>query len=232
MKRFYKEVTVAPRDGGHAVLLDGRAIKTPAKAPLLLPTAALAEAVAAEWRAQEGEIVPAGMPLTRLANSVIDGVMTRQAEIIAAMAGYAETDLVCYWAEHPQALVERQARGWQPLIRWAEERFGVRLRTTAGVIHQPQDPATVAGLGHVLAAIADPWLLGPLHMLTTAAGSLVIALAVFEGRLAADEAFAASDIDDAYQREFWGEDAEAATRRAGVAADMRTSALFMELVRR
>lgn len=231
MKRFYKDVSVRADEAGHAVLLDGRAIKTPAKAPLILPTAALAEAIADEWRAQGEEVVPDSMPLTRLANSVIDGVRTRQADIVADMAGYAETDLVCYWATHPQTLVERQARSWQPLLQWVSERYGARLRTTAGVIHQPQDPAAVAALRAVLASIGDPWIIGPLHMLTTAAGSVVIALAVHDGRLDAGEAFQLSEIDDAYQREVWGEDAEATARRTRLEADIRMAARFLALAR-
>lgn len=231
MKQFYKQVSCRAKSGGHAVLLDGRAMKTPAKATLILPTAALAEAVAAEWRAQGTDILPDSMPLTRLANSIIDGVTARRAEIRAEMARYGETDLVCYWAEHPQTLVERQARGWQPLLDWLAERHGVRLVTTAGIMHRPQAPEALARLKAVLDAIEDPWLVGPLHMLTTASGSVVIALALLDGHLDAEDAFRLSEIDEAHQRELWGEDNEALQRRERLAADIRMCMRFIELLR-
>ncbi|MDA5193087.1 ATP12 family chaperone protein [Govanella unica] len=231
MKRFYKDVSLQAEADGHAVLLDGRSIKTPAKAGLVLPTAALAEGIADEWRAQGEEIISDSMPLTRLANSVIDGVRTRQTDIEDEMVRYGGTDLVCYWAEHPQSLVERQARGWQPLIDWINTRHGVRLETTAGIIHRAQDVEAMARLRALVEDIGDPWHLGPLHMITTSMGSVVIALALYDGRIDADTAFALGELDEAHQREFWGEDAEATLRRERLLADVRMCARFIELVR-
>lgn len=231
MKRFYKDVTVAEDAGGWAVRLDGRAMKTPAKAAQILPTRSLAEAIAEEWQAQGEEIVPDSMPITRLANSVIDGVTSRKLDILDEIARYGDTDLVCYWAEHPQALVARQARAWSPLLDWLKTQYGIKLVSTSGIMHVPQDPADLARLKAVLAEIEDPWMIGPLHMLTTGAGSVVIALAVYAGHLDAEAAFTLSEIDDAYQRELWGEDAEAAQRWNRLQADIRMCARFIELIR-
>lgn len=230
MKRFYKDASIEGWDEGFTVLLDGRVVRTPARNRLALPSAALAEAIAAEWRAQGQEIDAASMPLTRLANVVIDGVAARAADLVESIAAYGETDLLCYWATYPDALVERQARAWRPWLAWAAERYGARLETTAGVMHCAQSAEALAALRAAVAAY-DPWRLGPLHMLTTASGSLVLALAVVEGALPVDEAFALSEIDDTYQREQWGEDAAAAERRRQVIADMRDAARFLDLLK-
>lgn len=229
MKRFYKEVTVVAGGDGYAVRLDGKPVLTPARRPLLVPSAALAEAMAAEWEAQKDIIKPDAMPLTRLANSAIDGVSERRLEVVADLTCYAETDLICYWAEHPRDLVTRQAHGWRPLLDWAASRFGANLQTFGGLMPQPQPADAVAALGQAVAAL-DPFRLAALHLMTTAMGSLVLALAVAERRLDAEAAFDLADIDERYQREQWGEDQEAARRRAQVRADIKTAARFLILL--
>lgn len=229
MKRFYQEVTAQAGDKGFAILLDGKPVRTPARNELVVPTDSLAEAIAEEWRSQGEKIDPLSMPLTRLANVVIDGVVPRAQDLIDSIAGYAETDLICYWADYPEALTARHARGWLPWIRWAEGRFGAKLTTMSGVIHQPQPAEAVIALKHAISGY-DPWRLGPLHMLTTSGGSLVLALAVMERELDVEEAFALSELDEAYQREFWGEDAEAAERSRRVRADMLYAARFLALL--
>lgn len=230
MKRFFKEAAAAAQDDGFAVLLDGRTVRTPARNPLVVPTRRLAQAIAGEWQAQGEEIDSASMPLTRLANVVIDGVVLRAADLVESIAAYGETDLLCYWATYPDALVERQARAWRPWLAWAAERYGATLEVTAGIMHCAQSNAALAALREAVAGY-DPWRLGPLHMLTTASGSLILALAVVEDALAVDEAFGLSEIDDAYQREQWGEDLEAAERRRQVIADMRDAARFLDLLK-
>lgn len=229
MKRFYKEVAVVADDAGYGVRLDGKPVLTPARRPLLAPSAVLAEAMAAEWDAQKDTIKPDAMPLTRLANSAIDGVSERRLEVVADLTGYAETDLICYWADHPRELAARQAHGWRPLLDWAASRFGSNLQTFGGVMPQPQPADAVAALGQAVAAL-DPFRLAALHLMTTAMGSLVLALAVAERRLDAEAAFDLADIDERYQREQWGEDQEAARRRAQVRADIKTAARFLILL--
>ncbi len=229
MKRFYKEVAVVADDAGYGVRLDGKPVLTPARRPLLAPCAALAEAMAAEWEAQKDTIKPDAMPLTRLANSAIDGVSERRLEVVADLTGYAETDLICYWAEHPRELAARQAHGWRPLLDWAASRFGANLQTFGGVMPQPQPADAVAALGQAVAAF-DPFHLAALHLMTTAMGSLVLALAVAERRLDAEAAFDLAEIDERYQREQWGEDQEAALRRARIRTDVKTAARFLILL--
>lgn len=230
MKRFFKEASARHEVDGYAVLLDGRTLRTPARNALVTPSARLSEAIAAEWQAQGDQIDPVTMPLTRLANVVIDGVVPRAADLVESIAAYGGSDLICYWATHPDSLVERQARAWRPWLAWAKERYGAALEVTSGVMHRPQPESAVAALREAVAA-HDPWHLGPLHMLTTASGSLVLALAVVEGKLPVDEAFALSEIDEAYQRERWGEDQEASERRSRVIADMRDAARFLDLLK-
>jgi chaperone required for assembly of F1-ATPase len=224
MKRFWKEVEVTPVPGGFEVRLDGRPLRTPARAPCLMPSRALAEAVAAEWAAQEGEVTPAGMPLTRAANTAIDRV-AREAEAVAGViAAYGETDLLCYRAPHPQGLQRRQAVLWDPLVAWAKADLGVRLVLAEGVMHVAQPAETLERLAVVVRG-HGPWELTALHDLVTISGSLVIGLAVSRGRLAPEEGWAASRIDEDWNIAEWGEDAEAAA-----AAEQRRQA-FLEAAR-
>jgi len=229
MKRVYRIVATELAGPGHAVTLDGKRMRTPGRRELLVPTAALAAAIAAEWDAQHDEIRPAAMPLTRLAATAIDRTADRRDETIAETANYAGTDLVCYRADHPPSLAERQHTAWQPLIDWAAERYASRLAVTTGIVPKPQDPAALAGFAETIAAFDDFRLTG-LHTATAACGSLVIALALSAGRVDAAEAFALSQLDETFQIEAWGEDAEAKQRRDALAADIAATARFLELL--
>lgn len=212
-KRFWKEATVAEVAEGFAVHLDGRGVKTPAKAPLVLPTRAMAGAVAAEWQAQGEKIDPLTMPVTRSANAALDKVRSQHAEVAALIAAYGETDLLCYRAEKPEALVARQAAGWDRWLDWADAQYGARLTVTKGVLPVPQPDAARATLAARVEA-HDVWELAALHDLVGITGSLVLGLAVAERQLSADEAWSLSRIDDDWQIEQWGEDEEATVHAA------------------
>lgn len=219
-KRFWTSAEVAEAPGGFAVTLDGRQVKTPAKAPLVVPSRALAEAIAREWQAQDEKIDPATMPVTRGANAAIDKVRTQHAEVAALIADYGGTDLLCYRAEAPRELVARQSAHWDPLLDWAEAALGARLAVTQGVVPVAQPEATLAALSARVAAM-DEWQLAALHDLVGLTGSLVLGLAVAEGRLTADEAWTIAQIDEAWQAEQWGADDEAAAH-----ADRKRAALL------
>ncbi len=226
MKRFYKSVTVE----GRAVLLDGRRLKTPRGEDPALPTAALAEAVAGEWRAQGDEIVPAAMPLTKLANTAVDGVAPRRAEVIAEIAAFARHDHLCYRTDKPAELVARQNAAWDPLLDWAAERLGAPLVTVHGVTSVAQPEASLLALARAVEAY-DPFVLAPLHVAASICGSLVLGLAIAERRLDAAEAFAASQVDERFQAEKWGLDSEAEARARHLAAELDAAAHFMNLAR-
>ncbi|MHA6719130.1 ATP12 family chaperone protein [Sphingomonas sp. RS6] len=225
MKRFWKTVTIA--DG--AIELDGRPVRTPARAALALPTPPLAEAVAAEWR-QVGETVdPRAMPLTGLANAAIDQVAPNPAPYAADLARYGESDLLCYRADLPEPLVERQAAAWDPLLDWARTRYDVHFETTAGIMHRPQPPATIARLNEVVAAL-DPFRLAGLSPLVTITGSLVAALALLEGAADRDTVWRAAQLDEDWQAEQWGEDDLATRAREARRADFDAAARFLSLL--
>jgi chaperone required for assembly of F1-ATPase len=230
VRRVYRRAEPVPAGSGHGVALDGRPVKTPAKNDLVVPSAALAAALAAEWDAQETEVRPAEMPLMRLAASAIDRVGPQRAEVVRQIAEYAGTDLVCYRATHPPALTLRQQAAWQPLIDWAVLRYDAPLAVTAGVVPAGQPEVSLRAFA---AAVAehDDFALAALHAATTACGSLVIALALSEGRLDAAEAFAVSQLDESYQIEAWGEDAEQSRRRELLAAEIAAAARFLALLR-
>jgi chaperone required for assembly of F1-ATPase len=230
MRRFYKTATVEAVEGGFTVTLDGKTMRTPAKAALTVASRALAAAIAAEWEAQDGEVRPSALPMTRLASTAIDLVAPRHAEIVAGIAKYAATDLVCYRAERPRALVERQHRAWQPLLDWLEARYGAPLCVTAGIVPQPQPDASLAALASAVAQ-QDAMTLAALHLVAAACGSLVLALALFEGRLDAEAAFALSQLDESFEIEQWGEDAEQTRARAALRDDILLAARFLELLR-
>ena len=230
MKRFYKNASAQAVEGGFAIALDAKTLLTPAKLPLVVPRLALAEAVADEWQAQVDEVRPHTMPLMRLASTAIDLVAKRHAEVVAEIANFAETDLVCYRAEHPAELVARQHAIWQPLADWATLRYDAPLAVTSGIVPVAQKPTTLHALAVAVAAY-EPMALTALHAATTASGSLVIALALMEGRLDAEGAFAASQLDESFQIEQWGEDYEAADRRAALKVDIAAAARFVALLR-
>jgi chaperone required for assembly of F1-ATPase len=229
MKRVYTNVATRPHDGGWGVALDGRPMRTPGKNPLVLPGEALAAAIAAEWEAQREEIRPATMPLFRLAATAIDRTARERDLVVDVTANYANTDLVCYRAERPPSLAARQHAVWQPLIDWASLRYDAALAVTSGIVPARQPPATLGAFGAIVAA-QDEFRLTALHTLTASCGSLVIALALLEGRLDADSAFAASQLDETFQIEAWGEDSEAAARRRNIAADIAAAARFLKLL--
>ena len=208
-KRFWTTATAVPCDGGHTVQLDARPVRTPAKAPLVVPTNALAQAIADEWQAQTGPVRPATMPFTRMANSAIDKVTPLRTAVVAEVAGYGASDLLCYRAEGPVALVARQAAGWDPLLGWAAAALQAPLVVRVGVIPVGQPATSLARLTARVAAMT-PFGLVALHDLTAISGSLVLGLAVVSGRLSAARAFDLSRIDDVWQAEQWGQDAEAA----------------------
>jgi chaperone required for assembly of F1-ATPase len=228
MKRFYKSVATAERDGAWTVELDGRPIRTPSRALMTMPSRALAEAVAAEWDAQATEVQPRLMPLTRHANTAVDRVAPQRDHVIDEILAYGGTDLVCYRAEGPTSLVVRQHAAWGPLLDWLEARFGVRLTVTEGIAHVAQAPETLAALRRALAEQGDVEL-AALHTATTLLGSLVIALALAEGRLDADGAWAAARVDEAFQIERWGEDSEAKARAETMKADLDAAARVLAL---
>ncbi|MBD3764730.1 MAG: ATPase [Rhodobacterales bacterium] len=218
-RRFWTAAEAGPAEGGFAVHLDGRPVRTPAKRPLVVPSAALARAMADEWQAQDKLVRPETMPLTRAANSALDKVAPQRAAVIAELAGYGATDLLCYRAEAPAALAARQAAGWDPWLDWAVTDLGAGLRVTRGVVPVDQPAAALAALRAPLEAACDFSLAG-LHDVVAISGSLVLALAVRAGRLTGDQAFALSRIDETFQIEQWGHDDEAeaaeAARRAGL----------------
>ena len=217
-KRFYERAEAVETDGGHGIALDGKPVRTPAGKPLAVPGAALAGAVAEEWAAQGEEIDRETMPLTRLVCTALDLVPERRGEIVGEVAAYAETDLVCYRTEEPPALARRQAAAWQPLVAWAAERYGARLGVTTAITPLAQAPDALEALRAAVAANDDFALTG-LSLATRSFGSLVIALAMRERRLGAANAADTSLIDERYQIERWGEDAELAARCARVARD-------------
>lgn len=225
-KRFYKVATHAPVEGGYAIHLDGRAVKTPGKAGLLLPAEDIARAVAAEWEAQEKEIDPAKMPLTRIANSAIDAVAPRFAEVADDASKYCGTDLLCYRADTPQALVERQMAVWDPILSWAEERLGGKFVLVAGLIHREQPSELIAAYRAGLDGLS-PLKLAALHTAVTLSGSALLALALAEGRMSVDEAWAAAHVDEDYNIQLWGEDAQAAQIRAHKQKDFAAAGLIL-----
>lgn len=231
MKRFYTDVTVVAEEGGHAIRLDGRPVRTPARASLTLPTAALAEAIAQEWRAQGETVDPASMPMTGLANAAIDHVVPDPATFAEGVARYAQSDLLCYRADGPDTLVARQAAAWEPLLDWARGRYDVTFVVTQGILPVPQPKETLARLGAAVAAI-DPFILTGLSTLVTLSGSLVCGLAVVDGGHEVGAIWQAAEIDEAWQVEQWGEDAEAAARSVRRADDFATAAAFCALSRR
>jgi len=207
-KRFWTDVTIAAVDTGYEIRLDDRALRTPGKLPLHLPSRIMAEGIAAEWAAQEEEIAPLTMPMTRAANSAIERVTPQKAEVADMLAAYAETDLLCHRATSPEALQNRQAAAWDPLLDWAAERFGARLYPTEGILAVDQPGDSLKSLSAHLHSLSV-FELTALHDLITISGSLVIGLAVAEGQISAETGWDLSRIDEDWQIEQWGRDEEA-----------------------
>jgi chaperone required for assembly of F1-ATPase len=229
VKRFWKEVTVDREGEGCGVRLDTRPVKTPARAALEVPTIARAEAIADEWRAVDEKIDPRAMPLTGLANAAIDRVAADRQTFADGLARYVEADLACYRAEGPRPLVERQEREWDSLLAWARRRYDVDFATTSGLMHVAQPAATVEQLSHAVAAL-DAFHLAGLSPLVTIGGSLVAALAVQEKAITADDAWKAVSLDEHWQLEQWGADAEAEAALENRRRDFFAAARFLELL--
>jgi chaperone required for assembly of F1-ATPase len=227
-RRFYATAATAPVAGGHAVQLDGKPVRTPAGRVLAAPTAALAQALAAEWDAQQDVIDPARMPLTRLANAIIDGVSDRLDAVAAEIENYLGSDLVCYRASSPPGLVARQAQHWDPILAWARDVLGAPLRAEVGVVHIAQNEDALARAR--VAIPRDRWRLGALSAATTLAGSALIALALARGRLSVEKAWEAGHVDEDWNMEQWGRDALALERRAFRFAEFEAAATVLRLL--
>jgi chaperone required for assembly of F1-ATPase len=230
MKRFYKSAQAVTRDGAYGIALDGRPLPTPAKRPYAVPTFALAEAIAEEWASQGEKILPSTMPLTTLAATAIDRVADLREKMIDEALAYLATDLVCYRAERPESLVARQQAVWDPPLAWLMRRYDVKLNITGGVMAVAQSDEAVTRLRGVLTAL-NGFELAAVYALTQSLGSLVLALVLQQGELDAETAFAASQLDELFQTERWGEDREAADRRAAIRADVAASARFIALLK-
>lgn len=212
-KRFWKQATAAEVDGGWTVHLDGRPVRTPAKAALVVPTRAMAEAVAVEWDAQDEQIDPTSMPMTRAANAAIDKVAVQFAEVADMLAAYGDSDLLCYRATQPQGLIDRQADRWDPMLDWAAEVLQARLVPVSGVMHRPQDDAALQNLAKRVHGFT-PFQLTAFHDLVSISGSLVLGFAATEGHLEGEALWDLSRLDEAWQEEQWGEDDEATEQAA------------------
>jgi chaperone required for assembly of F1-ATPase len=229
-RRFYETVSsvASAGGGGFEVLLDGKPARTPAGRILAAPSAPLAQAIAAEWQAQGEAINPASMPLTRLAHSIIDGVSDRADAVSVEVKKYLASDLICYRATSPQKLVDRQAQHWDPIVSWAGASLGARFLVTDGVVHITQPDAALAAAAAAIPR--DAWRLGAVHAATTLTGSALIALALAEGRLSADDAWTAARVDEDWNIAQWGEDEEAVERRAFRFAEFAAAAMVLRLL--
>ncbi len=218
--RFYKAAAVAPRDDLFTVLLDGRGVKTPAGAPLLLPTAALAQLIAGEWTAQGAQIDLMAMPANRLASTVIDRTASAGSAVAAEVARYAASDVLCYPAEAPGSLVQAQREGWDPILAWARDALDIDLQPVRGALHSPQSPEALARV-EALAAGLEPFVQAGVAYAAPLFGSAVLALAVQAGRLEAEAAFGLSRLEEAFQEQQWGVDADAAARTEALRQEAR-----------
>jgi chaperone required for assembly of F1-ATPase len=229
VKRFWKEVSVEREGDGWTLKLDGRPVRTPARSALVVPTEALALAIAEEWRSVGDELDPRAMPLTGLANAGIDRIAPDRQAFAGGLAKYAEADLACYRSEWPPELVERQAGSWDELLAWGRRRYDVDFATTSGLLHVPQPQATIERLSQAVAEL-DPFHLAGLSPLVTAGGSLLAGLAVLEKAMSAEAAWQAVSIDERWQLEQWGADKEAEQGLEGRRRDFLAAARFLELL--
>ncbi len=234
-KRFYKEATAEARDGAYAILLDGKPVKTPAKNALALPTLAAAEAVAAEWQAQKDYIDPETMPLTRLVHSAVDGVAGEKAACTDEIVKYAGSDLVCYRAAEPEALVKAQAAAWDPYLTFAYDKFGARFICAEGVVFAAQPEPAREAVHAAVAAFATPkktgaLALAALNVMTNLTGSALMALGVAHGAFDAEAAWTAAHVDEDFQMQIWRHDEEALQRRARRWIEMEAAAKLFRLV--
>lgn len=225
-KKFYSAVSTAQGETGFNVLLDGRIVKTPGKKVLALPTESLAQAVALEWDRQDGVIDPATMPLTRIANTAIEAVSVKMAEVEADIVAFAGSDLLCYRAAGPEMLVVRQSKAWDPVVQWAADALGARFILGEGVMPISQPPSALDSIARAVTGLG-PFRLAGLHVATTLTGSALLALAVLKEARTAEQAWAAAHVDEDYQIELWGSDTEAVARRAQRWADMQAASRML-----
>ncbi len=230
-KRFYKEVTVGPEVEGFSVRLDGKQVKTPSGKPVLLPTEAAARIVADEFDAQGETIDPTSMPVTRLVNTAIDGVAADPQAVLEDVLRFSASDMVCYRAEGPDGLVARQADAWDPVLDWARSTLGLRFNLAEGVMHVEQPRETIGAVGIYLRQRDDVLRLAALHVITSITGSALLALMLEAGALDVEAAWAAAHVDEDWNIEHWGLDAEAARRRAARKRDMAGAAALIEALR-
>ncbi|MEE8333315.1 MAG: ATP12 family protein [Alphaproteobacteria bacterium] len=229
MKRFYKEVTAEPGEGDvFFVALDGKSVRTPGRQPLRVPTRQMGEAIAVEWREQGDEIEPVLMPLTRLANSTVDRTAPNRAQVIEQVAAFGGADLLCYRAEGPADLVDRQSTEWQPVLDWLGTTHGATLNVTSGISPMAQSNDALLAIFTAVAAFDDFRLTG-LHAVTAAAGSVALGLALAAGRIDAEQAWRAAHLDDLYQADRWGADADAESRREALRDEITAAAKFIVL---
>jgi chaperone required for assembly of F1-ATPase len=232
--RFYKVATVGEGPEGFQVLLDGKPVRTPARGLLAAPARELAAALAAEWNVQQDKVDPATMPLTRLANSIIDGVIPHPAPVAAEIEKYLGTDLLFYRAASPDGLVASQRTHWDPIVEWARDVHAARFVLVEGVTHARQPDAAVAAVAKTIpkgADINEAWRLGALDVVTTLTGSALLALALAAGRLTTDEVWTAAHVDEDWNMQFWGRDEVILTRRAYRFAEMQAAAKVLVLLR-
>lgn len=229
-KRFWTEATPVSVEGGFRVQLDGRPVKTPAKAALIVPTLGLAEQIAAEWDAQEKKIDPATMPFTRSANAAIDKVTIQHAEVADMVADYGDSDLLCYRADSPRELCDRQAAAWDPLLDWADQTLNARLEPRTGVIHVAQDPRAIANLRRIVHGF-NAFELTAIHDLVGMSGSLIIGLAAAHGHESPEALWEKSRVDERWQAEQWGDDDEALEVEAKKKNEFQHAVNLFELVK-
>lgn len=233
--RFYKEAAAAQQaEGGFGVLLDGRPVRTPVRRPLAAPVRELADALAGEWNAQEKVVDPAAMPLTRLANSIIDGVAPQPAPVAAEVEKYLGSDLLFYRAANPEGLVASQRAHWDPLLEWAREELGAHFMLAEGVIHVAQPAAAIAAAVAAIPkgdTVVEAWRLGALNVVTTLTGSGLIALALAAGKVSADAAWAATNVDEDWNMKFWGRDELALQRRAYRFTELAAASRVLDALR-
>ena len=228
VRRFWDKVRIVENEDGFSITLDDKPVRTPGKRILVVPNHALAEALSTEWINQSDVVEPGQMPLTRNASSTVDDVILRRAEVIEEVVRYGATDLVCYRATDPPELVERQIVGWLPLIEWIASKFEIRLQIVSTILPVAHSQATIDKFRIAVSAFDDFPLTG-LHAATAACGSLVIALGLAHGQLNAELAWSLSLLDETYQLEHWGQDAEAVNRRARLLTDIKVASQFMVL---
>jgi chaperone required for assembly of F1-ATPase len=229
-KRFYNEATAGEDgEGGFCILLDGRPVKTPAKATLSLPKHPMAALVAEEWAGQQEVINPTVMPVTRLANTAIDGIARDRRAVLEDIVRFSGTDLVCYRADRPERLVAAQAEGWDPIVQWAADTHGARFILAEGVIHQEQPEEAVSAYARAIERYDDSFMLACLHTVTTLTGSALLTLAFADGHIDADEAWRLAHIDEDWQASVWGLDEEAAARRKARKIEMDAACRLFSL---